>query len=41
MYDARPPGLTATLILAGMSLVTLVLGWRIFGRLSRRFAEEL
>jgi ABC-type polysaccharide/polyol phosphate export permease len=41
LYDARPPGLTATLVLAAMSLVTLAIGWRIFGRLSRRFAEEL
>jgi ABC-type polysaccharide/polyol phosphate export permease len=41
MYDARPPGLTATLVLAAMSIVTLVVGWWIFSKLSRRFAEEL
>jgi ABC-type polysaccharide/polyol phosphate export permease len=41
MYDARPPGLTATLLLAAMSFVTLAVGWWIFGKLSRRFAEEL
>ena len=41
MYDARPPGLVATLVLAVMSVVTLAVGWKIFERLSRRFAEEL
>ena len=41
MYDARPPGLVSSLILFGMALVTLTIGWLIFERLSRRFAEEL
>lgn len=41
LYDGTAPGLTTILGLAAVSLVTLVLGWKIFGRLSSRFAEEL
>jgi len=41
LYDARPPGLVSTLMLALVALVTLLIGWTVFTRLSRRFAEEL
>jgi ABC-2 type transport system permease protein len=41
LYDARPPGATATLVLALISLATLMFGWSVFTKLSRRFAEEL
>ncbi len=41
LYDWRAPGLWSTTALAVMSVVTLVAGWSIFTKLSRRFAEEL
>jgi len=41
MYDGRPPGLVATLVLAAVSIATLTVGWMVFTKLSRRFAEEL
>jgi ABC-2 type transport system permease protein len=41
LYDAKPPGLVATSVLAAMSAATLIIGWNVFVRLSRRFAEEL
>lgn len=41
MYDGRAPGLWSTLTLAGIALVSLAIGWAVFSRLSRRFAEEL
>ena len=41
LYDGTAPGAASTLALAGISLLTLALGWKIFQRLSYRFAEEL
>jgi ABC-2 type transport system permease protein len=41
LYDGRAPELTTMLELAAVSCVTFVIGWKIFGRLSSRFAEEL
>ena len=41
MYDGRPPGLVATLTLAAISFAMLAIGWTVFTKLSRRFAEEL
>jgi len=41
LYDGRAPGFVSTLTLFGISIVTLVIGWLVFSKLSRRFAEEL
>lgn len=41
LYDGRAPGLVSTAVLALIALVTLGIGWSVFTRLSRRFAEEL
>ncbi len=41
MYDGRAPGLWSTLTLAAIAVVSLTIGWAVFSRLSRRFAEEL
>lgn len=41
MYDGTAPGFLSVLALAIVALVTLALGWKIFERLSYRFAEEL
>ncbi|HEY3485546.1 MAG TPA: ABC transporter permease [Ilumatobacteraceae bacterium] len=41
LYDGTAPGALSTLALAAIALVTLALGWKIFQRLSYRFAEEL
>lgn len=41
LYDGTAPGLTTMLSLAVVSGLTLLVGWRIFGRLANRFAEEL
>lgn len=41
MYDGRPIGLASAAVLAAIALVACLAGWRIFNRLSRRFAEEL
>jgi ABC-2 type transport system permease protein len=41
MYDARPPGVVATTVLAVVSIATLAIGWVVFTKLSRRFSEEL
>lgn len=41
MYDGRAPGAVSVVALAVLAAVTLVIGWKIFQRLSRRFAEEL
>ncbi len=41
LYDGTAPGARTLLGLAAVSFVTLVAGWKIFGRLSSRFAEEI
>lgn len=41
MYDGRAIELVPTVVLTAVSLVTCFTGWKIFNRLSRRFAEEL
>jgi ABC-type polysaccharide/polyol phosphate export permease len=41
MYDGTAPGITSVLALAAVALVTLVLGWAVFQRLSYRLVEEL
>jgi homopolymeric O-antigen transport system permease protein len=41
LYDGRAPGWQSIGALLAMALVTLTLGWMIFDKLSRRFAEEL
>jgi ABC-type polysaccharide/polyol phosphate export permease len=41
LYDGRAPGAVSVLALGAISAVTLVIGWKIFERLSQRFAEEL
>lgn len=41
IYDGRAPGLKSMLLLAAVAAVTMTIGWTIFVRLSRRFAEEL
>lgn len=41
LYDGTAPGALSVLALAAISFVTLLLGWKIFERLSYRFAEEL
>jgi len=41
LYDATAPGWTTMAALALLSVVSLVLGWTIFSRGSRRLAEEL
>jgi ABC-2 type transport system permease protein len=41
LYNGAAPGATTMLGLAVVSIVTLVLGWKIFERLANRFAEEL
>lgn len=41
LYDATAPGWTTVVALAALSAGSLLLGWTIFQKLSRRFAEEL
>lgn len=41
MYEGRPPKLMTLTTAAGMGVVFTFLGFLIFGRLKRRFAEEL
>jgi lipopolysaccharide transport system permease protein len=41
LYDGRAPGWTSIAVLALVSFAALALGWLIFEKLSRRFAEEL
>lgn len=41
LYYGRTPDLTTLLIAIGIGLVTVLIGVLVFGRLQRRFAEEL
>lgn len=41
LYEHHLPSLTTTLIVVGSSVFSLVLGWSIFNRFSKRLAEEL
>jgi ABC-2 type transport system permease protein len=41
LYDGRAPGWQSMAALLVMAVVTLAVGWLIFDKLSRRFAEEL
>ena len=41
MYDGTAPGWPSMAALLVLSFATLALGWKLFGKLSRRFAEEL
>jgi ABC-type polysaccharide/polyol phosphate export permease len=41
LYDAGTPGWTTFLGLVATSLISLVLGWTIFHRMSRRLPEEV
>jgi ABC-type polysaccharide/polyol phosphate export permease len=41
LYDGRAPGWQSIGALVLIALVTLTIGWMIFDKLSRRFAEEL
>lgn len=41
LYDAAAPGLTTMLGLVAISLVSLLIGWTIFARMSRRLPEEV
>ena len=41
LYYGKTPDLTTLLLAAGIGLITILLGVLIFGRLQRRFAEEL
>jgi ABC-type polysaccharide/polyol phosphate export permease len=41
LYDGTAPGWLSMLALAAMSAAMLMIGWKIFERLSVRFAEEL
>ena len=41
LYDAAAPGLTTMLGLVAISFVSLLIGWSIFARMSRRLPEEV
>ncbi|MBR4495494.1 MAG: ABC transporter permease [Clostridiales bacterium] len=41
LYYGKTPDLTTLLLATGIGLITIILGVLIFGRLQRRFAEEL
>lgn len=41
MYDGRLPDLSLLALLVALAAASLLVGWRVFNRLSRRFAEEL
>ena len=41
LYYGKTPDLTTLLLAAGIGLITIILGVLIFGKLQRRFAEEL
>lgn len=41
MYDGRFPGFALLGLLVALAGASVMIGWRVFGRLSRRFAEEL
>jgi ABC-type polysaccharide/polyol phosphate export permease len=41
LYDARGISVLTALSLVVAAVVSLTIGWWVFGRLSRRFAEEL
>ena len=41
LYYGKTPDLTTLLLAAGIGLITILLGVLIFGKLQRRFAEEL
>jgi ABC-type polysaccharide/polyol phosphate export permease len=41
MYDNMFPGWTNLGACAAVALVSMLIGWSIFTKLSRRFAEEL
>jgi ABC-type polysaccharide/polyol phosphate export permease len=41
LYDGTAPGARAMVYIVALALTSFWLGWLIFGRLSRRFAEEL
>jgi ABC-type polysaccharide/polyol phosphate export permease len=40
-YDGTAPGVLSVLALAALAVATLTVGWKIFDKLSYRFAEEL
>jgi ABC-2 type transport system permease protein len=41
LYDAAAPGVTTMLGLAVISFVSLLIGWTIFARMTRRLPEEV
>jgi ABC-type polysaccharide/polyol phosphate export permease len=41
MYDGTAPGLRGVLYCIGLAAASFAFGWYVFGKLSRRFAEEL
>ena len=41
LYYGKTPDLTTLLLATGIGLITIILGVLIFGKLQRRFAEEL
>ena len=41
LYDSAVPDLTTLLSALGMGVAVLIIGWLVFTKLKRRFAEEL
>jgi ABC-2 type transport system permease protein len=41
LYESKVPDLTTLLSALAMGVIVLVIGWLVFSKLKRRFAEEL